>query len=239
MSTPAGGRGPRGPYAKTAARRTQILDVALEVFGRLGYRGGSLREIANRVGLSDTGVLHHFGSKQQLLIAVLEHRETLARRTRPAHEGLALLNGLRELVAYNATMPGLIQLFVTLSAEATDPAHPAHDFFVARYEDVTQYFVDQLAAAREDGQISPHVDLTEAAQQLIAVVDGLQVQWLLNDKVDMVAVFDQFLEGFRHVIKVPSPSRLRSTTRRTADPDTPSPTSAPTGATTAEQGARR
>ena len=202
MSTATSARGPRGPYAKTAARRVQILDVALDVFGRLGYRGGSLREIADRVGVSDTGVLHHFGSKQRLLIAVLEHREALSRQGRPSQEGLSLLNGLRELVAHNATTPGLTQLFVTLSAEATDPDHPAHDFFVARYEDVTQYFVDQLAVARENGQINANVDLTEASQQLIAVLDGLQVQWLLNNQVDMVAAFDQFLEGFRHTLGV-------------------------------------
>jgi AcrR family transcriptional regulator len=209
MSTTASTRGPRGPYAKTAARRAQILDVALDVFGRLGYRGGSLREIAERVGVSDTGVLHHFGSKQRLLIAVLEHREALSRQGRPPQEGLALLNGLRELVARNATTPGLTQLFVTLSAEATDPDHPAHDFFVARYEDVTQYFVDQLAVARDNGQISANVDVTEAAQQLIAIMDGLQVQWLLNDKVDMVAAFDQFLDGFRHTLGVRGPARTR------------------------------
>lgn len=223
MSTAASTRGPRGPYAKTAARRTQILDVALEVFGRLGYRGGSLREIAERVGLSDTGVLHHFGSKQRLLIAVLEHREALSRQGRPAAEGLLLLNGLRELVAHNTTTPGLTQLFVTLSAEATDPEHPAHDFFVARYEDVTQYFVDQLVVARDTGQISANVDVTEAAQQLIGVMDGLQVQWLLNDKVDMVAVFDQFLEGFRHTLGVRGPARARRTaTQRTTPRATPS-----------------
>jgi AcrR family transcriptional regulator len=202
----------------------QILDVALDVFGRLGYRGGSLREIADRVGLSDAGVLHHFGSKQQLLIAVLEHREALSRQGRPPREGLSLLDSLRELVAHNATMPGLIQLFVTLSAEATDQDHPAHDFFVARYQDVSQYFVDQLELAREVDEISPKVDLTEAAQQLMAVLDGLQVQWLLNDKVDMVATFDQFLEGFRHTLGVRGPSRTgRSTRRRTLGPTTRDP----------------
>jgi AcrR family transcriptional regulator len=223
MSTAANTRGPRGPYAKTAARRAQILDVALDVFGRLGYRGGSLREIAGRVELTDTGVLHHFGSKQRLLIAVLEHREALSRQGRPPQEGLSLLTGLRELVAHNATTPGLIQLFVTLSAEATDPDHPAHDFFVARYEDVTQYFVDQLAVAREAGQISPDVNLTEAAEQLIAVLDGLQLQWLLNDKVDMVAAFDQFLQGFRHTLGVGDSSHSSSTTRHTPPHATPSP----------------
>src|SRR4249920_1985097 len=65
----------RGPYAKTAARRQDILDTALEVFAQQGFRGGSLREIADRVGLSQAGVLHHFDSKEALLAAVLEQRD--------------------------------------------------------------------------------------------------------------------------------------------------------------------
>jgi AcrR family transcriptional regulator len=198
VSTAPRPSGPRGPYAKTEERRTQILDTALEVFARYGYRGGSLREIADRVGLSDAGVLHHFGSKEQLLIAMLEHRDAVDRRRwSPEGQGLAFLDGLRGMVEYDATVPGVIQLFVTLSAEATDPEHPAHDFFVARYQDVTRLFVEQLTVAQEAGQISAEVDLTRAAAVLIAVLDGLQVQWLLDDKLDMVAAFDQFLDGFR------------------------------------------
>jgi len=217
----------RGPYAKTAARRAQIIDVALDVFGRSGYRGGSMREIAEQVGMTDAGVVHHFGSKQQLLLAVLEHREEVARKLRPGHEGLALLDGMRELVCQNATTPGLIHLYVTLSAEATDPDHPAHDFFTARYEDVTPFFVDQLPSAPEAGEIRADVDVTAAAQQLIAVMDGLQVQWLLDEKVDMVAAFDQFLEGFRKMLGVRSATGDRSragkaTVRKTTtSPDAP------------------
>jgi hypothetical protein len=113
-------------------------------------------------------------------------------------------------------MPGLVQLFVTLSAEATDPDHPAHEFFVARYEEVTRYFVDQLASAREAGQVSADADLTAAAQQLIAVMDGLQVQYLLT-KADMVTAFDQFLEGFRSTLGVGHTSRLRQATQRSND----------------------
>ena len=181
-----------------------------------------MREIADGVGLTDAGVMHHFGTKQQLLIAVLEHREAIARLGRPRRQGLALLDDLRELVAHNATMPGLVQLFVTVSAEATDPDHPAHEFFAARYEELTRYFADQLVAARNAGQVSAEVDLTAAAQQLIAVMDGLQVQYLLT-KADMVTAFDQFLEGFQSTLGIGRTSRPRQATQRSNDPTTPPP----------------
>jgi hypothetical protein len=65
---------------------------------------------------------------------------------------------------------------------------------------VTRHFVEQLTIAQDAGQISVEADLTRAAQLLIAVLDGLQVQWLLDDRVDMVAAFDQFLDGFRQIL---------------------------------------
>ena len=63
----------RGAYAKTAERRRTILATALEVFAESGFRGASVREIASRVGMTDTGVLHHFGGKGKLLLEVVGH----------------------------------------------------------------------------------------------------------------------------------------------------------------------
>ena len=52
-------------------RKRRILSTAVEVFGEQGYRGTSLREIARRVGMSDAGLLHHFGTKTGLLAATI------------------------------------------------------------------------------------------------------------------------------------------------------------------------
>jgi len=192
--------GPRGPYAKTAARRQQILRTALEVFAEQGYRGSSLREIADRVGISQAGVLHHFGSKEVLLAAVLEERDAVDKQLVRHAKGIALLDALRDLVAHNTQVPGLIRLYVTLSAEATDPEHPAHDFFVGRYARVRAEFARELAAARDTGDIGPETDVDRATQLLVAVMDGLQIQWLLDERMDMVAAFDRFLTTFRAAV---------------------------------------
>ena len=54
--------GTRGEYAKSAQRRQQIVDAAVEVFSLAGYRKGSLRDVADKVGLCQAGLLHHFPS---------------------------------------------------------------------------------------------------------------------------------------------------------------------------------
>lgn len=55
-------------------RRAEILAAATEAIASKGFRGTSLADIALVVGVSQPGLLHHFPSKEQLLLAVLEQR---------------------------------------------------------------------------------------------------------------------------------------------------------------------
>ena len=93
---------------------------------------GSIRDVALRVGMSEAGLLHHFPNKSALLAAVLDRRDqhSLQRVPFDSGDGDATLRGLVDLAAYNASVPGVVELYTTLSAEATAPSHPAHDYFV-------------------------------------------------------------------------------------------------------------
>ena len=73
-TTPNEGKRPDGRLVRGEQRRREILRTAVEVFGEQGFRGSSLREIAARVGISEAGLLHHFGSKAALLTATIEER---------------------------------------------------------------------------------------------------------------------------------------------------------------------
>jgi AcrR family transcriptional regulator len=185
----------RGPYAKTEARRADILRTALESFAVRGFQGSSLREIAESVGLSQTGLLHHFSSKEALLAAVLAEKDAVSLQHSDA-SGLGVLDALREVVVENLAQPGLIRLFTTLSAEAINESHPAHEYFRVRYEAARQLLAAGLAQGQADGTVDPTVDVDMAATLLLAVMDGLQVQWLLTG-TDMLESFDAFLATFR------------------------------------------
>lgn len=189
---------PRGSYAKTEARRQEILTAAFEVFSTSGYRAGSLKDVADKVGLSQAGLLHHFPSKEALLEAVLTLRdeESITRTGALTAQGIEMLRGLVELTRYNTTIPGLVALYCVLSAEATDPDHPAHEYFQRRYTWVRGTMTEAFDELARQGQLRSGIAPSTAARQLVALMDGLQVQWLLdNDSVDMPAEVVAFLEA--------------------------------------------
>ncbi len=53
-----------------ASTRERILDVALELFSDQGYDGTSLREIAERLGVTKAALYYHFASKEDILMAL-------------------------------------------------------------------------------------------------------------------------------------------------------------------------
>nr|WSW64990.1 TetR/AcrR family transcriptional regulator [Streptomyces sp. NBC_00995] len=188
----------RRGYAKGRAKRVEILDQAMAMFGEVGYRGASLRVIATRCGISHPGLLHHFPTKGSLLLAVLERRDEVDGEWFSVGEptGVDCLRRLVDLAVLNAERRGIVELFSVLAAEATSAEHPAHAYFVARYRNLVRNTTISYAEARDAGALREGTDPGEAAQQLIALMDGLQTQWLLSDcATDMAGVLRAHLRA--------------------------------------------
>src|SRR6266508_6001804 len=69
-----GGRlvaGEEAPQASGGSRREQILSCALELFRKQGFDRTSLREISERLGISKSGLYHHFGAKDDLVMSLV------------------------------------------------------------------------------------------------------------------------------------------------------------------------
>lgn len=61
------------PTFTQSARRAQIIESAIEVIAEAGWAQTSIRKIADRVGVAMSAVLYHFGSKDNLVDAIIEH----------------------------------------------------------------------------------------------------------------------------------------------------------------------
>jgi len=70
-------------------RQTEIVDAASAVFGERGYAGGSMREIAARIGVSEPALYRHFAGKEALFVTVIRVVGTRARR-----EAFALIDDI-------------------------------------------------------------------------------------------------------------------------------------------------
>lgn len=183
--------GSRGPYAKGVAKRAEILRAALEVIARHGYRKTSTRELAAAAGLSEAGLLHYFGSKEKLFEAVLRARdEADLERFGTADP----IDNLTAIVRHNRSVPGLVQLYSTFSAEAGDPDHTSHDYFVDRYAGIRGALADAVRARQTAGTFNPAADPEAIATLLIALSDGLQVQSQYDLDTDPGDLFDHLLE---------------------------------------------
>lgn len=190
-------RGKRGSYAKGQARRQQIVEEALVVFARSGFDAGSLRAIARGVGMTPAGLLHHFSSKEQLFVEVLRQRDERIREAVGDPAEHRLIEQSADVVAHNQSAPrGLSALYTTVAADAIDPAHPAHGEFVERYRDSAASAERIIAAGQAAGEIRADVDPARAGRLISAVMDGLQQQFLLDEEVDMVVLFDEFVRGY-------------------------------------------
>ncbi|TVZ02714.1 TetR/AcrR family transcriptional regulator [Trebonia kvetii] len=167
------------------------MRTALEVFAEHGERGSSLKEIADRLGMSQAGLLHYFRSREELFVAVLAERDAIdAEQTRDSVTSPG--EAVARTAEHNMKTPGLVDLFITLSAASIDPAHPAHEFFTGRYADLEATVADGMRRGQADGRIRRDVEPAELARLLLAVSDGLQVQWRLNPGIDMARAIASF-----------------------------------------------
>jgi AcrR family transcriptional regulator len=186
---------------RTQQRKQQLIQEAIRFFGQHGFHGAKLAEIAKAAGVTEPGLLHHFPSKAHLLMEVLAERDRMDRaRFDPRLRGdeWAILSSLQDLVAYNETVPGLVQLFTVLVAESIDERHPGHAFFKQRYQGERVKNVEVIRQAQAHREIRGDIPAEDLAVLIYAMMDGLQVQWLYEpEKINMARLFEQFLRLLR------------------------------------------
>ena len=197
---------------ETLTRRREILDAAVEIFGSKGYANGTLVEIADQVGMTHAGILHHFGSKDQLLLEVLRYRdETDVADLEEQHipDGMPLFRHLVRTAILNAQRAGIVQTFVVLSAESVTDDHPARAFFEARYRQLRGEVAHAFQVVCEERGVTAPATIAVAAASILALMDGLQVQWLLEpESVDLAGATEFGIEAIVSSVLDPRRSPL-------------------------------
>ncbi|WP_115727579.1 TetR/AcrR family transcriptional regulator [Actinomyces culturomici] len=188
----------RTRYANGERRRAEIVERASRIFAEQGYQHLSLRQLADAIGVSHALLRHHFGTKDAILQAVLTRREDAERDWRAdLFARFGLLDALPRVMAHNATIRGLIHLDAVLRAEAINPDHPAHDYVVALGRRFRRQLLADLEAERAAGRLRDDLDLEITAIRIMSLIEGVQMEWLLDPSVDMAAVVSAFADQLR------------------------------------------
>lgn len=168
----------------TAQRRGEIIEAAIDLWATNGSRGTGITAVAERAGMTHAGLLHHFGSKNNLLLAVIAERDARDRalgQTFFEHDDIvALWPQWIEVARTNEAQPGLSRLFVVLLAESLDPTSVGHEYFRRRYQGLCEKIANLLDSAQQRGLVAPAVDPSQTACEIVAFMDGALVQWLMD-----------------------------------------------------------
>ncbi|MFD4669450.1 TetR/AcrR family transcriptional regulator [Lentzea sp. NPDC058450] len=105
----------------------KILDAAAALFARHGFEQTSLKSLADAVGLSKAGLLHHFPSKEALFEAAWEQSHIYTRHVLELVKDMPAgpqrdRRALELLADYALDRPGMVALlFRTMTAPGEDP----------------------------------------------------------------------------------------------------------------------
>lgn len=164
--------------------RTEILETAREVLVEEGYDTLTTRAIADRLDLTDAGVHYHFETKDDLLVALIDHREDELVRRLESYDGppedrlLAMLRDrfdAAETLLGVPTPPPSYQLLVATSN--------ADDTLRERLREYKERYVEMLTETIQEG-VERGVFEAETpervARTLTAMVEGAEVRAALD-----------------------------------------------------------
>ncbi|GAA1962141.1 helix-turn-helix domain-containing protein [Microbacterium deminutum] len=175
-------------------RRAQLIAEATRLISEVGFRQFTIAELARACGITRAGVLHHFASKEELLLAVLSARDLNDAEAVMAdidiHRG-DVRRMLDLIVRRNMSQPEIIRLYAVLSAEALDADHPAHRYFIDRWERTIGWLAATLEGLGRPGR--------DVAVEVHSFMDGLQLNWLRDPAIDFTGQWAAFADDlFAH-----------------------------------------
>jgi AcrR family transcriptional regulator len=202
-----------GPRRRSDGEQShrEILRAAAELASVEGLEGLSIAALADRVGLSKSGLYAHFGSKEDLQLETIEAAlEVFGKEVvRPA---LAEPPGLARLRAYarnflshvgGRTYPGGC-FFASVGAEVDSRPGPLRDRIAAIHRDWTGRFERCVIEAQTSGALDGRAEPRQVAFEVTAMLAGAHASFLLQGDVEAL---ERCRSGIEHVLAAYAPRR--------------------------------
>jgi AcrR family transcriptional regulator len=215
-ASPASGAG----LSKGAQTRAAILDEALRVASRLGLEGLTVGTLAEATGMSKSGLFAHFGSREEMQLAVLEHAaqrygELVLMPVLKIERGLPRLRALFARWLDWTVASGLPGGCIMISAanEYDDRPGPIRDAVIANQRRGGALCVKAIRLAIDEGHLKTDTDPEQIAFEMLGIVlASHNHRRLLGDteaRKRALRAFDELIA--RHA--VPAKRRVRAASR--------------------------
>ena len=194
--------------------RVAILDEALKIASRLGLEGLTIGSLADATSMSKSGLFAHFGSREDLQLAVLEHAAQLYGEkvfvpVLKIERGLPRLRALFERWldwTIESGLPGGC-IMISTAIEYDDRPGPIRDAAIANQHRGNAITQKAVRLAIEEGHLSPDTDPEQISFEMLGIVlASHNHRRLLGDKEARkraLTAFDELIS--RHAV----PARMR------------------------------
>ncbi|MFE5872739.1 ScbR family autoregulator-binding transcription factor [Streptomyces roseifaciens] len=192
--------------ARAIHTRRLILEAAGEVFDEYGYESATIAEILGRAGVTKGALYFHFASKEELARGVLGEALT-TEGVMPQESRLQEWVDVGMVLAHRLPREPLLSAAIRLSAD-----RKARDLFGTSWPAWISFIAGQLTAAKEQGELLPHVDTERIAVLFVSAWTGVEVLSTALDGGDsleerVALLYDTILPG----IAVPGALRALDT----------------------------
>jgi AcrR family transcriptional regulator len=136
--------------------------------------------MGDAIGVSHTALRHYFSTRDELLVEVYRTHEALT-DLETSSGNKSAVGVILEAAERNRSIPGLVELYATLTTDALQEQHGVTRQFVRdRFRSLRATLAAMIESGQGAGRISADIDPMDAAALVIAASDGLQIQWLLD-----------------------------------------------------------
>ena len=198
-----------GPGHDTLPERDRILDAAFELFATDGIRPTTLADVAYRAETTESTVREHFDAVDELLLAVLERVDASFLDAEAYMSGapFSASESLRRLPAgaqVLAERPMHARLRVMVSFEGIVRDGAARHYMQERTESVRWWLTFALTEGVRAGEFTPDTDADARAAEMVAFMEGIQIQWLLHpERIDLVRAYESYFDDLLEQIAAP------------------------------------
>jgi AcrR family transcriptional regulator len=190
---------------KKEEQRHRIMEAAIRAFARKGYHNTTMDDIVKESGLSKGTLYWYFENKKQLFMALLEH---------DVESGKAeMIAEARKHNTFIAQIRALFDIYLEFN-QAHDEAHEntyrrisaeywqqavidpdIREIYIKHYYTFwTDFATELLIEAKTRSEIAKDIDIEAIISVLIAVFDGLMLQWMVKyNPVSIERVFKTFM----------------------------------------------